>query len=492
MLQLLNPIALLAIAAVAVPVLVHLWNVRKGKTLRVGSIALLTVSSRQRSNRLRINNWPLFLLRCLLLVLLALLLARPVWNAAQDTTKHPGWILISGQELPVAYAHYKPQIDSLLAAGLELHNLSAGFERILLQDTASLKDTTLVIAASPWPLLKVLDASLPKGFPLHVFVNDRLSSYRGERPVTHLAIQWHSFTTGDTLTQSPALSYVTTEGKIKNIEWVTSSQGNWYSEDNVSALFTSAPDTSVIRVAIYAGQHVADAQYIKAAMQAIAQFTDTRIQVSSLASDQQPVAPQHLIFELDERLRQAQPDIESYITPKGILFSYDTGRATPVSSWMQEGSAVTAAAGQHKVYQYIPGHATGTPVWTLADGRPLLTVAEEDGKFVYRYKGRFNPAWGDMVWEDGFVKAMLPLVAPVLKFDVSLDRRRIDDKQVVPERIQNTGDRIQNPEVSNLHSESITKHHIQALSDWLWIIIFIVFAAERLLVYRQQQRVEHG
>jgi hypothetical protein len=489
LLQLLNPIALLAIAAVIIPVLLHLWNVRKGKTLRVGSIALLTVSSRQRSNRLRINNWPLFLLRCLLLALLALLLAKPVWNAAQNTSKHPGWILVPGQELPAAYAHYKPQIDSLLAAGLELHNLSAGFERIQLQDTILLKDTSNIIASHPWPLLKVLDASLPKGFPLHVFVNDRLSSYQGERPATHLAIQWHSFTGNDSLTQFPALSYVTAEGKIKNIEWVTSPQGNWYSENNVSALFTSAPDTAVIRVAIYAGQHIADAQYIRAAMQAIAQFTDTRIQVSSLASDQVPAAQQHLIFWLDESstqgLRQAQPDIESYIAPKGILFSYDTGRATPVSSWMQEGAAVTAAAGLHKVYQYIPGHGTGTPVWSLADGRPLLTVAEENGKFVYRYKGRFNPAWGDMVWEDGFVKAMLPLVVPALKEDVAMDRRVIDDKQVVPEKTALS-------EVSRKKSEGFIKHDVTALSNWLWIVIFIVFVSERLLVYRQQQRVQHG
>jgi hypothetical protein len=482
----------LAIAAVIIPVLVHLWNVRKGKTLRVGSIALLTVSSRQRSNRLRINNWPLFLLRCLLLVLLALLLAKPVWNATQDTTKQRGWILISGQELPAAYAHYKPQIDSLLAAGLELHNLSAGFERIQLQDTALLKDTSTITAARPWPLLKVLDASLPKGFPLHVFVNDRLSSYRGERPVTNLAIQWHSFTTGDTLTQSPALSYVTAEGKIKNIEWVTSPQGNWFSEDNVSATFTAAPDTSVIRVAIYTGQHISDAQYVKAAMQAIAQFTGTRIQVSSLAGDQLPATPQQLIFWLDEsadgKSGTSKPSstLLSYLAPKGILFGYDTGRVTPVSSWMQEGRAITAAAGLHKVYQYISGNTTGTPVWTLADGRPLLTVTEEDGKSVYRYKGRFNPAWGDLVWEDGFVKAMLPLVAPALKADVALDRRRVDDKQVIPA----IGSR--QSAIKNQHLEGGIKHNATSLSKWLWIVVFIVFAAERILVYRQQQRVEHG
>lgn len=492
MLQLLNPIALLSIAAVIIPVLVHLWNVRKGKTLRVGSIALLTVSSRQRSNKLRINNWPLFLLRCLLLVLLALLLAKPVWYATQDTIKHPGWILISGRELPAAYAHYKPQIDSLLAAGLELHNLSAGFEMMELQDTAQLQDTTNDLASRPWPLLKVLDASLPKGFPLHVFVNNRLSSYQGERPGTHLAIQWHSFAPDDSIKQFPALSYVTAEGKIKNIEWVTSSHGNWYSDDNVGAAFAAAPDTSVVRVAIYAGQHTVDAHYIKAAMQAITQFTGRQINVTSLASDQLPATQQHLIFWLDEPADgkpgalKFSDDLLSYIAPHGILFRYDSGHAIQISSWLQEGSAVAGTAGLHKIYQYIPGKASGTPVWTLADGRPLLTATEQDGKLVYYYKGRFNPAWGDLVWEDDFVKTMLPLVVPALKYDIAMDRRSVDDRQVVP-AIGN-----QQSAVMDQHLKGVMKHNAIVLSNWLWGLIFIVFAVERIMVYRQHQRMEHA
>lgn len=492
MLQLLNPIALLAFAAVIIPVLVHLWNVRKGKTLRVGSIALLTVSSRQRSNRLRINNWPLFLLRCLLLALLALLLAKPVWHAAQDTTKHPGWILISSRELPAAYAHYKPQIDSLLAAGLELHNLSAGFEMLELQDTAQLKDTVNDLASRPWPLLKVLDASLPKAFPLHVFVNNRLSSYQGDRPGTHLAIQWHSFAPDDSIKQYPALSYVTAEGKIKNIEWVTSPQGNWYSDDNAGATFATAPDTSVVRVAIYAGQYMADAQYIKAAMQAIAQFTGRQINVTSLASDQLPTTQQHLIFWLNEpadgkpRASKSSENLLSYIAPHGILFRYDSGHAIQLSSWLQEDNQVTGSTGQHKIYQYLTGNTTGTPVWTLADGKPLLTVTEQDGKLVYHYKSHFNPAWGDLVWEEEFVKTMLPLVVPTLKQNSRLDRRRVDDRQVVPA----IGSR--QSAVMDQHLKGVMKHNAMALSNWLWVLIFIVFAVERIMVFRQQQRMEHA
>lgn len=504
MLQLLNPIALLAIAAVAIPVLVHLWNVRKGKTLRVGSIALLTASSRTRSNRLRINNWPLFLLRCLLLVLLALLLARPVWKTTPTPAGHPGWVLAPVSQLATAYTHYKPQIDSLLAAGLELRNLSAGFERIRLQDTASLTDTGDAVLPRPWPLLKELDASLPNGFPLYVFTDNRLVSYQGERPVTHLAIRWHSFTPGDSMASSPALSYVTTEGKIKNIERVSTPQGNWYNAADPRVLFTSAPDTAIVRIAIYAGRYAADAQYIKAALQAIEQFTGKRISITSLAGGQLPATQQDVLFWLDgaqgepaegrPASRQAQPGAESvlsYVAPQGTLFRYDTGRAIPVSSWLQEGNTITATAGKHHFYQYISGHSTGNPVWKLADGRPLLTVTEQDGKRVYHFKSRFHPAWGDLVWEDDFVKKLLSLVVPSVKGDIAMDKRRIDDRQAAPVQRSESGAGRSELGVGSRKPDGFIQRQATALSNGLWALIFMVFIIERIMDYRQQ-RMRHG
>lgn len=482
LLQLLNPIALLSMAAVIIPVLVHLWNVRKGKTLRIGSIALLAASARTRSNRLRIHQWPLFLLRCLLLVLLALLLAIPVWNKKQTTQK--GWILVQDDQLPAVYAQYGVTIDSLLGAGLEIHNLSAQFELL------NLKDTVQYTGAAnhpqpllpPWSLLRVLDTHLPKGFPLHVFANNRLALYEGKRPATQLSIHWHRFSISDSQYRSPAFGWVTPDGKITQQEWVSRPDGNYYEAVHTGSLLTAGIDTAIIRATIYAGKNVTDAQYVKAALQAISSFTGKRINLTSLQTGQSPSTPQQLIFQLDETI---DARLLSYLAPNGILFKYDTGHAFPVSSSWQEGMLTGGEGMQHKVYRYIPGSTEGLSVWTLADGRPLLMVTEQDNKRTYTYKSRFNPAWSDMVWEDDFVKTLLPLVLPAPVTMKEHDIRRIDDRQIVPQkRIQNLEYRMQNTEYSMQNREN--------LSMLTWIMAFIVLVTERILAYRQQQRTHNA
>ncbi|NII29760.1 hypothetical protein HB364_32075 [Pseudoflavitalea sp. X16] len=483
MLQLLYPIALLAGAAVMIPVLVHLWHVRKGKTRRVGSIALLTTPSRQRARNLRITNWPLFLLRCLLLLLLALLLAKPVWITERSQSKQAGWILIPQAQLKTAYAQYRPQIDSLLAAGLELHNFSTGFKQLQLKDSIQpigimdgcLPGDTYEAVVSRWSLLKVLDANLPPSFPLHVFINNRLSPYHGDRPVTHLNLYWHSFSQGDSIIESPVLSYVTTDGKIKNIARVTTPQGNYYQEEKAGALFTTTPDTSIIRVAIYAGKNTADARYVKAAIQAIGTFTGKRIDITTPANGQFPSAPQNLIVRLEE-----YPDttLLSYTTPEGILFQYDTGAVVSTTSWLQQGASIAGEGRRPTIYRYVTGPVQGTPVWTLANGIPILTVEEQEGKRMYHYKSRFNPAWGDLVWEDGFVKTWLPLVIQLPANDVQGDLRKIDDRMVVPvdTAIGSRQSAISNPQSS--------------IASLVWMMAFIVLSIERLLTYRQAQRMQ--
>ena len=66
MLQLLNPIWLFAIGGIVIPLIIHLWNIKKGKTLKVGSISLLGESSRQSAKSLKLIDLLLLFLRCLL------------------------------------------------------------------------------------------------------------------------------------------------------------------------------------------------------------------------------------------------------------------------------------------------------------------------------------------------------------------------------------------------------------------------------------------
>jgi len=73
----LNPIMLFGLAAVAVPIIIHLLNRRRFQKVVWAAMRFLKVSVEQNQRRMRIEDMILLALRCLLLILLALALARP-------------------------------------------------------------------------------------------------------------------------------------------------------------------------------------------------------------------------------------------------------------------------------------------------------------------------------------------------------------------------------------------------------------------------------
>ena len=79
----LNTIMLAGVAAVAVPIIIHLLNRRKFKTVTWAAMKFIKLSVDQNQRRMRIEDLILLLIRCALVVLLALALARP---ASKDAT----------------------------------------------------------------------------------------------------------------------------------------------------------------------------------------------------------------------------------------------------------------------------------------------------------------------------------------------------------------------------------------------------------------------
>src|SRR5262245_46309016 len=73
----LNPIMLFGIAAVSVPIIIHLLNRRRFQKIVWGAMRFLKLSVEQNQRRMRIEDMILLALRCLLLLMLALALARP-------------------------------------------------------------------------------------------------------------------------------------------------------------------------------------------------------------------------------------------------------------------------------------------------------------------------------------------------------------------------------------------------------------------------------
>jgi len=469
--QLLNPIALFVASAVIVPVMIHLWNTRKGKILKVGSIALLSESSKKPARSLRVTNWPLLLLRCLLLVLISLLIAKPFWqkNAA---AKNGGWILVSGHELADAYQQHHQLIDSLMQKGFELHGLNPQQEKLLLPDTIAYKQST-PDNYNTWSYLKYLDAALPLSYPVYIFSDQLAQNYSGKRPSVQLEIHRINLQNTNRTDTFPAASYINKEGKAIVTRRISTATGNYYEESNTDV--SAISDTgSAIHIGIYAGANIADAKYLQAAIEAIAEYTGRNIVINGTAQSGQ----QQVIFWLQE----TEPDqaVLSKLVPGGTILRYSNlaSSSMKVASPANSGLLPLDESNAGMFYKYASSSEKGGALWTLANGDPLMSVESTNEKKIIYFSSRFNPQWTDLVWKESFARLLIPIILPAFKHS-DMDLRRIspEQAQTKPARGKNNGV-INDPGFMNR-------------TDLLfagWIIVFLVFAAERILSYRQTKQ----
>jgi len=95
----LNPLVLIGLTAAAIPVLLHLFNLRKLKTVDFSTLRFLEELQKTKIRRLKLRQWILMLLRTLLILLLVGAFARPTvqrgsFGGAAADARATGVILI--------------------------------------------------------------------------------------------------------------------------------------------------------------------------------------------------------------------------------------------------------------------------------------------------------------------------------------------------------------------------------------------------------------
>lgn len=166
---LLLPGALVALVALAVPLALHIARRSEPKPMDFAALRWLREKPRPRA-RMRIDEWPLLLVRLLLLALVAVWLARPVLLGAGDGAPYvavvPGAVFQAAD--PRAEAHW----------------LAPGFP--------DFKQAKPVLGADVGlaSLIRQLDADLPRGRPLTIVTPAVIQGADGERPRLSRRIDW--------------------------------------------------------------------------------------------------------------------------------------------------------------------------------------------------------------------------------------------------------------------------------------------------------------
>jgi hypothetical protein len=478
-LQLLYPIGLLAAAGIIIPVIIHLWNIKNGRTLKIGSVSLLGSPSNQRSRNFRITDWPLLLLRCLLLVLIAFMLAQPLFKSKRTASEKTGWIVVKKEQLGGAWKKNRKEMDSLLQKGYEIHDFNTGFSRVELQDTNAVFSKPATVPLSYFSLIRQLDAEQAAGSRIYLYTDNSVKGFEGTQPRVNLDLKWKIFPADTSEVTWVAGAFNLNKDNIRKITAHSSVSGTYYKREDVknTAIPGLTVDSGIQQVLIYADGLPTDAAYIKAAVSAIADFTGKRISVKEIRSFNQISNQTDLVFWLaDKELNQAQLKK----LPAGIsFFNYAGDKTENIKSfvWYQS----DGAQGEAALYQRKNLNGQRLPaVWTDGFGTPLLTVDSSAHIRHYRFYSRFNQEWTDLVWTNGLVMSLMPIVAPQWAGEHGFQESKSSVRAIsaVP--------KVVNPVTANRTAAVVTDEQ-RPVSRYLWWIVLVTFLTERLIAYRKTE-----
>ncbi len=183
-----SPLWLAALAALGIPLALHLWSRRPRQVIRVGTLRHLGEVPPARARSTRLSEPLLLLLRLLILAAIVFALAGPRVPGA--TLGRPARLLLLD---PALYAD--PLLDSLNASRATVRLISPGLPERRLPLAPG--DT----AAPPLPLwdaLRQADRLVADGGTLEVYARPRLARLGAVRPSLRSSVRWHAPAPGAT------------------------------------------------------------------------------------------------------------------------------------------------------------------------------------------------------------------------------------------------------------------------------------------------------
>ncbi len=482
---------------IAVPVVLHLWNDRRGKVLPVGSVFLLQGASRRISFSRRLTRLWLLVLRCLMLLLLSLLLAGPVVRLAAAKPEK-GWVLTAGVGdfaqggVPGAASAAGAGIPAadLVRDGLAGDGAQSGTTAGLPADTRAAADLpavadSLIKAGYKWQEMRdsnyweafaKADRDAPAGVPFYIFTTGELIHFAGIRPETERPVHW-------TILPDSGESHWVGRAWLASSDSIVVSSGVSLATSTVfrhgvrPAGGQRVYDTT-LHVLIGADRRE-DARYVEAAVRAVGEYTRRKIDVA--AAGPTGVYSADWLFWLSTRPLPAGHFLH--------VWKYEAGKEKKAATWMEgvevskeiegapaggmdnggmkDNGEMMGGGGMKDNGGAIDANMGGNR-WTDGFGRGILSAV--GGADTFRFYSRLDPAWNGLVWDPCFPI----LLKGVLFGQDSLsrqDRRALDPEQIIPT-------------VKKANAVKVAVTH----RDWdagfiCWILLLLVFILERIVSF---------
>ncbi len=370
-LSFLQPAALWALAALSIPVLIHLFNRSRGRLVKIGHIDLIRNARKLKVTELKLSDWLLLLLRVCLFVLAALILAGlalPGLSSSDKVTAYvsPAWLL---NAQPQAVADLLTRYSDNKTARIFL--LQDGFPSLdsQLAERIRANDPSHVSISNIWPLLAERLSLEHHQRDVEVYALDNLAQFGASRPSLPRQITWH----------------------LSHLEVTTAN--------------STTPITAIVA---YAPTHRADAEILNAALSSLQahRLQGLRwelIEIEALATAQRNV--DWLILLSDSLVDTRYPGTAP--SPKVVLTDAygETG-----------GAALQQMRLPFYPFSEFSVSRTGNLIdsqrilSSLPDNQPLLQQSRNGSTREIHFNSRFNPDWSSIALQPEFPELLLQLL----------------------------------------------------------------------------------
>ncbi len=274
-----NTTYLFGLLGVIIPIAIHLWNKKESKIVKVGSIKWLPNEESNKSSSLQLNEIWLLIMRCLMIGLLAFLMAE--WLLPKDTLQKD-IVLIQPDKL--TDQRLLSALDTLSATH-EIRLLQEGLPQFNPEEDITIED----IGLSIWELASAIN-QLPQDTLLIIASTD-LNTVSGKRPVFIKTLQWilleplsqqqylayafeyngqRRFIIGDSNSQLTSYKHLTEDEVALNIEVKADSAKLINTSDWVAIKQLDSIDITIV----YEAEYEQDKTILLAALKAIEQVSN--------------------------------------------------------------------------------------------------------------------------------------------------------------------------------------------------------------------------
>ncbi len=522
---------LLTLLGLAVPVAIHLWNRRPGRTVRVGSVRWLTATANRRLRNLRLEQWLLLLLRSAIVALLAAAVAEPRWRQPLPPRPVQGIVLLAPDVLqPDVLPALRPTVDSLRRRGYELRLLARGFRHLSAatwaspDSLASLTQPTRAsenIATAPeglpssatppddyWARARQAADSFP-GRPLRVLSGARMQHFGGLRPALPTRLTWQSVPLPDsaawlasatvlhpdtlhlligrsrdeaTTFRTQRLPRPRTSGPLA----VAGLAGLRYVVQSSDSATLQPPgqgavpvQTAPLRVALHAAAaHTESARCLRAALRAAALGLAQPLELSIVTPQTPlPTRPNWLFWLSDEPVPAAW---NARVQAGAQLWQEAVGPGTAVATELDLADLVNApAVGIRQLVATAPSYTTEV-LWQDGTGRPVLTRQPAGAGHAYRLHTRLQTAWSHLPDSPALPALLLDLLRPAAPQLDPHDMRQLDTRQLRAQLRPATAAAETRPAAGWPPAFRVVD-----LRPWVMLAAAVLFALERAFAHRR-------